>query len=222
MIIEGEVPVTETEEEGPHAEMFGYLGKKREANFFMNIETITHREGPWFFNNHTGVLRGFHTAALDAWSYLAYKRSIRNLVAIHGLGEAPGVVVASIDKRFVGDGLAAGQQIAASNIMAKVTIIVDKDVDVLDTSQVLHAVGSRWQPKPATLVIPHAHASGLEPSAIHPRVTSRIIIDATKQLPDEGGPKEWPAVSRELLMESCPDVFDLVDGKWPEYWKSLE
>ncbi len=222
MIIEGEVPVTETEEEGPHAEMFGYLGKKREANFFMNIETITHREGPWFFNNHTGVLRGFHTAALDAWSYLAYKRSIRNLVAIHGLGEAPGVVVASIDKRFVGDGLAAGQQIAASNILAKVTIIVDKDVDVLDTSQVLHAVGSRWQPKPATLVIPHAHASGLEPSAIHPRVTSRIIIDATKQLPDEGGPKEWPAVSRELLMESCPDVFDLVDGKWPEYWKSLE
>ena len=48
MIIEGEVPVTETEEEGPHAEMFGYLGKKREANFFMNIEAITHRQDPGF------------------------------------------------------------------------------------------------------------------------------------------------------------------------------
>jgi 3-polyprenyl-4-hydroxybenzoate decarboxylase len=104
--------------------------------------------------------------------------------------------------------------------MAKVTIIVDHDVDVLDTAQVLHAVGSRWQPDPATLIIPHARGTFLEPSATTPRVISKVIIDATKQLPEEGGPASFPAVSRELVMEACPEVFDLVDGKWDEYFKS--
>ena len=98
--------------------------------------------------------------------------------------------------------------------MAKVTIIVDEDVDVLNTQQWLHAVGSRWQPDPATLIIPHARGTFLEPSATSPRVISKVIIDATKQLPGEGGPKSWPAVSRELLEEACPEVFDLVDKKW--------
>jgi hypothetical protein len=37
---------------------------------------------------------------------------------------------------------------------------------------------------------------------------------------DEGGPAAWPAVSRELLEAACPAVFELVDEKWPEYWKS--
>jgi 4-hydroxy-3-polyprenylbenzoate decarboxylase len=222
MVIEGEIPLDKTEEEGPHAEMYGYLGQKRDANFYMDVQAITHRRDPWFVNNHTGVLRGFHTAAMDAWAYLAYKRSIRNLVAIHGLGEAPGITVASIKKQFAGDGLATGQQISATNIMAKVIIVVDHDVDVLNTQQVLHAVGSRWQPDPATLIIPHARGTFLEPSATSPRVISKVIIDATKQLPSEGGPKSWPAVSRELLEEACPEVFELVDKKWPEYWKSFE
>jgi UbiD family decarboxylase len=187
----------------------------------MDIKAITHRVDPWYFNNHTGVLRGFHTAAMDAWANLAYKKSIRTLVACHGLGEASGIYVVSIDKRFARDGLAAGQQVSATNIMAKVTIVVDKDVDVLDTAQVLHAVGSRWQPDPATLIIPHARATFLEPSTTKPRVTSKIIIDATKQLPDEGGPAKYPAVSRELLTEACPDVFELVDGKWDEFMGSF-
>ena len=221
MIIEGEIPLNETEEEGPHAEMFGYLGQKRDANFFMNIKAVTHRRNPLFLNVHTGVMRGFHTTPMQASSYLKYKQSIPNLVDVHSLDGAMGITIASIDKRFPGDGIAAGQQIAANNRMAKVTIVVDKDIDVLDVPQVLHAVGSRWQPDPASLIIPHAFGSVLDPSSPKRGLISKIIIDATKQLPEEGGPDEWPAVSRQLLEESQPDVFDLVDKKWPEYWKSF-
>lgn len=222
MIIEGEIPLDERTEEGPHAEMYGYLGRKRDANFFMNIEAITHRHDPWFFNNHTGVMRGFHTAAMDAYSHLAYKKTIRNLVAIHSISNSPGIVAASIDKGFAGDGLAAGQQIAATHFVSKVIVIVDKDVDVFNTEEVLTAIATRWQPDPATLIIPHARTTFLEPSAVTPRVTSKIIIDATKQLPEEGGPAHWPAVSRELLTDSCPEVFDLVDGKWDEFMGDFE
>ena len=79
-------------------------------------------------------------------------------------------------------------------------------------------MGTRWQPDPATIIIPHARATFLEPSCRTRCVTSKVIIDATKQLPDEGGPDAWPPVSRELLEEGCEDVFQLVDEKWSEYW----
>ena len=221
MIIEGHIPLNEREEEGPHAEMYGYLGLKRDQNFFMNIEAVTHRHKPMFFNANPGVMRGYHKAPMEANSFLKYKKMLPNLVAYHSVDGAMGIVVASINKRSVGDGIAAGQQIAAANLMVKVMIVVDKDVDVLNTLQVLHAVGSRWQPHLASLIIPHARASVLEPSARQRSVISNIIIDATKQLPEDGGPESWPAVSRELLNESCPDVFQLVDEKWNEYWKDF-
>ena len=43
-IIEGEVPLTEFEDEGPYGEMYGYLGPTKPNNFFMNIKAITHRQ----------------------------------------------------------------------------------------------------------------------------------------------------------------------------------
>ncbi len=217
MIIEGEIPLHETEVDGPHAEMYGYLGQKRETNFFVNIQTITHREKPWIFNNHTGVMRGFCTAPMDAYGYLAGRRSVHNLVAVHHFDGAPGLYVASINKRFAGDGIAAGQQLAASNPVCKIMIVVDNDVDVLNKDQVIHAMATRWQPHPATLVVPQARGTFLEPSTRLPRVTSNVIIDATKQLPEEGGPQKYPEVSRVLLEEAAPEVFNMVDSKWSEY-----
>ena len=199
MIIEGEIPLDQEEEEGPHAEMFGYLGHKRDTNFFMNVKAVTHRHDPLFINVHTGVTRGFHTAPLEASALLKYKKSIPNIVAFHSLDGAMGIMVVSIKKRVAGDGLAVGQQVAATNRVAKVTIVVDDDVDVLNTRQVMHAVGSRWQPHPATLVIPHAWGSVIDPSAAKPGVISKIVIDATRQYPDEGGPASWPPVSRSYL-----------------------
>ena len=77
------------------------------------------------------------------------------------------------------------------------------------------------QPDPANLIIPHAFGSVLDPSSPKRGLISKIIIDATKQLPEEGGPDKWPAVSRQLLEEDQPGVFDLVDEKWPEYWEGF-
>ena len=50
-------------------------------------------------------------------------------------------------------------------------------------------------------------------------LAGKIIIDATKQLPAEGGPKKWAPVSRVLLEEKAPDSFKVVNEKWDEYWK---
>jgi 4-hydroxy-3-polyprenylbenzoate decarboxylase len=222
MVIEGEIPLGMEEAEGPYAEMYGYMGAKKSRNFFMNIKAITHRRNPWFINVFTGVTKDRHTAPMEATDFLRFKKTIPNLTAIYSPTWAIGVTVLSIDKKFPGEGITAGEHVAASKITAKTIIVVDKDINVLSPSNVLHAVGSRWQPHPASLIIPQMSGmpSSIDPSAPISGITSKIIIDATRQLPQEGGPESWAAVSRVLLEKNCPKAFELVDEKWGDYFKS--
>jgi 4-hydroxy-3-polyprenylbenzoate decarboxylase len=222
MVIEGEIPLDQEEAEGPYAEMYGYMGTAKPRNFYMNIKTITHRKDPWFVNVFTGVTKDRHVAPMEVTDYLRFKKLIPNLVAIHSPLWAVGVTVLSIDKKFPGEGIAAGEHVAAGRLVTKTVITVDKDVDVLNFRDVLHAVGSRWQPHPASLTIPQMTGmpSSIDPSTPVSGITSKIIIDATKQFPAEGGPAAWAPVSRTVLEEQCPEAFDLVDGKWAEYFRS--
>jgi 3-polyprenyl-4-hydroxybenzoate decarboxylase len=132
--------------------------------------------------------------------------------------EAIGLKILSIDKQFPNQGIAAGQ-IAAGGPTGKIVIVVDKDVDVTNITEVLHAVSTRWQPYPASLVIPRGTTFGVDPSNPERLQTSKIVIDATRQLPSEGGPKSWPPMNRALLQEKAPQSVELVNKKWAEYWK---
>jgi 4-hydroxy-3-polyprenylbenzoate decarboxylase len=217
MIIEGEAPTGEVEDEGPYGEMFGYMGKQHK-NFYMNITAITHRRQPLFFNNFTGVTKSTRGVATHVGSYMKLKKVIPNLVQLYSVQEAVGIKVLSIDKRFPGQGIAAGQ-IAAGSPTAKILIVVDKDVDVMNITEVLHAVATRWQPHPASLIIPQANTFMLDPSLQQRSVTSKIVIDATRQLPAEGGPKSFARLNRTILQEEAPQSFEIVEEKWSEYMK---
>jgi 3-polyprenyl-4-hydroxybenzoate decarboxylase len=50
-------------------------------------------------------------------------------------------------------------------------------------------------------------------------MSSKMVIDATRQFESEGGPKSWAPLNRDLLTEGAPEVFDLVDSRWDEYLK---
>jgi 4-hydroxy-3-polyprenylbenzoate decarboxylase len=219
MIIEGEIPV-EMEEEGPKCEMLGYLGKKH-RNFYMNVKAITHRKKPLFYNCFIGATKMTHMIPWEIGAQLELKKMLPGLVGMYSPREATGITIVSIDKRFPGEGIATGQLVAGARFFGttKIVIVVDKDIDPTNIIQVLHAVATRWQPHPASLIVPQTRGMLLDPSQKHRGVTSKIIIDATQQLPNEGGPESWPPASRVLLQEKAPESFELVDNKWPEYWK---
>jgi 3-polyprenyl-4-hydroxybenzoate decarboxylase len=124
-------------------------------------------------------------------------------------------------KRFPGQGIAAGQ-IAAGGRSGKIFIVVDKDVDVMNITEVLHAVATRWQPHPATLIIPQGTTFGVDPSIRQRGITSKIVIDATRQLPAEGGPKSFARLNRNILQEEAPQSFEIVEKKWFEYLKDWQ
>ncbi len=223
MIIEGEIPTGEVEDEGPYGEMFGYLGMQHK-NFYMNIKAITHRKKPIIYNSYTGVTKTTHMIPWQVGSYVKLKKMVPGLTGLYGPREAFGMLFVSINKRFPGEGVAVGQLVAGARFFgtSKIIVVVDKDVDVTNVSQVLHAVATRWQPYPASVIIPQTQGMQLDPSTPIRGVTSKIIIDATQQLPQEGGPKSWAPVSRTLLEEKAPDSFKLVDEKWADYWKDYK
>jgi 4-hydroxy-3-polyprenylbenzoate decarboxylase len=221
MIIEGEVPLDEGMDEGPYGEMYGYLGPMKPNNFFMNIQCITHREKPWIVNSFTGLTCDMPRSPQIAANFFMYRKLIPNLTGLYSPRGANGVIVVSIDKKLPGEGMAAGQYLAANIGLNKVVIVVDKDINILEPSQILHALGARWQPS-ASLMIPQTQMMMPDPSRTHWALSSKMIIDATRQLEAEGGPKSWAPLNRELLAKGAPECFALVDGKWNEYlqgWK---
>jgi 4-hydroxy-3-polyprenylbenzoate decarboxylase len=215
-VIEGEVPLDEFEDEGPYGEMYGYLGPLKPNNYFMNIKAITHRRNPWVLNSFTGLTCDMPRAPQIAANFFLYKKLIPSLTGFITPRGANGVVVISIDKRFPGEGMAAGQYLAANAGLNKVVIVVDKDLNIHDPSQVLHALGARWQPS-ASLLIPQTQMMMPDPSRPGWGLSSKMVIDATRQLPGEGGPKSWAPLNRDLLRQGAPGAFEVVDARWEEY-----
>jgi 4-hydroxy-3-polyprenylbenzoate decarboxylase len=223
MVIEGEVPLQEGDlPEGPFGEMYGYLGLKKSENFWMRVTCITHRPQPWILNQFTGVTRGFCTAPMEAFALYRFKKMLPGLVGLHSPVEATGWGIVSIDKTKPGQGLEIGRRVAQIIGLYKVVVVVDKDIDIFDRTEVMHIIGSRWQPYPAAEIIQEANGMALDPSSPKRPKSSKIIIDATKQWPEEGGPNPYPELNRDLLQKLAPDAFKLVDGQWDKYvraWK---
>jgi 3-polyprenyl-4-hydroxybenzoate decarboxylase len=71
-------------------------------------------------------------------------------------------------------------------------------------------------------MIPQTQMMMPDPSRPTTGLSSKFVIDATRQLPAEGGPKTWPAVSKVLLEQGSPETFELVDSNWAEYWRGSD
>ncbi len=223
MIIEGVVPLDQPMlPEGPFGEMYGYLGLRKEENFYMDIEAITHRRNPWILNQFTGVTRGFCTAPLEATATYRLRKFQPDLVALHTPVESTGITIVSIRKTKAGQGLVVGNAIAKFVPISKVVVIVDEDVDVLNRTEVMHTIGSRWQPYPAAEIIESARGMPLDPSSPDRPNSSKIVIDATKQWPEEGGPDVYPGLNRTLLEEQAPQSFTRLDEYFGDLFDTWE
>jgi len=215
MIIEGEVPLQEAMlPEGPFGEMYGYLGRKKAENFWMNITAITHRRDPWVMNQFTGATRGYVTAPVSALFNDTFSKMIPGLIEINQPVDTTGLVFVKIKKTAAGQGLKAGKRLAAIVPLFKVTIVVDEDVDVLNWYEVGLAIGSRYTPATATEIF-SGRGMPLDPSSGADRYeSSKLVIDATRQWPEEGGPEVYPQLNRTLLEELAPDAFDVAMENW--------
>ena len=88
---------------------------------------------------------------------------------MHYRSKANNIIYVSIDKTAPGQGLAVGEKLGKFNPVAKVVIVLDKDVDLMDISQVMFAVSSRWQPDPAAKIYENLPGPAAGPEPAHPQ-----------------------------------------------------
>ena len=221
IVIEGEIS-TDKEMEGPYGEMLGYIGEPA-PNHYMTVKAITHREKPWVYNIWPGIGGAYLTWPWQVGHFARLKRIMPNLVKLHMPPDIPSMVIACINKRLPGEGIEAGLLIMGYRMIGfskKMIIILDKDVDPTDLSRVMHAVTTRWQPWPASLTVRQTFSFMIDPSTQRNALSSKILIDATRQLPAEGGPNVFAEDNRTVMEERAADAFALVDERWEQYFAS--
>jgi 4-hydroxy-3-polyprenylbenzoate decarboxylase len=215
MVVEGEIPLQDPlVTEGPFGEMFGYLGPQKEAVFTMNVTKVTHRKKPWILNSYTGMHRGYITSPVESLYDELLRKMVPSLVEFHYPQNMMGVAFASINKTSPYQGIDAGRQIAQRIPIVKVMVVVDSEMNILDPTEMWFTIGSRWQPFPASEIIPEARGIITDPSAPEAWKSSNIVIDATRQWPEEGGPAVYPERNRTLLEEGAPKAIVRVDAQY--------
>jgi 4-hydroxy-3-polyprenylbenzoate decarboxylase len=211
MVIEGEVSLESFEANGPYGEGSGYIGAPYNSAFTMTVKRITHRRDPWIVNDFTGITRPLIEQPSAALTVAGLQRFMPGIIDYRYIASVTWI---SIDKTKPGQALETGKRLAKLIPVFKIVIMVDADVDLWSDADRFMAFATRWQAWPASYVFEDLPTMPLEPSSPEREHTSKIVIDATRQWPAEGGPAKYPDYSREVLEQKNPDIFTTVDERW--------
>jgi len=211
MVIEGKVTLDSFEPNGPYGEGSGYIGAIYKNAFTMTVTRITHRKNPWFVNDFTGVTRPLIEMPGAALTVAGLKRVVPEITDYR---YQDSVTFFSIRKNEPGQALKIGKQLAKMIPVFKILVMVDDDVDIWNPADLFMAFATRWQAYPASHIYEDLPAMPLEPSAPQPARSAKIVIDATRQWPEEGGPSTYPTYSRQVLEQHAPGIFEQIDTKW--------
>jgi len=216
IVIEGRVDIFNLEPEGPYHEMYGYMGIPKDKNYVLSVDAVTHRKDPWVMNSFTGVVKEYITSPQTAAVIYQLRKAHPEFVDYHSPHDSQGLNYISIRKTAPGQAIEIAKPMAMFNPLARVVIVVDDDIDVMDSAAVRFAVGSRWQPALATEIFENRRAFPLDPAAPDRKTTSKIIIDATRQWPEEGGPPFYQELNRTVFEKAAPDAISRVTARWPD------
>ena len=217
LIIEGEIPLNEFESEGPFGEMYGYLGANQKENFFLNVKSISHRNNPIIPNQFTGITRGCLTAPIEGNLNRKFRDQFDEFVALHYPLEYPGFCFVKIKDSSTDRAIEIGESITTALKISKITILLDEDVDIHNLNDVLHAIGSRWQPNRSSKIVDEANGLSGDPSSTERGKGSRIIINATRNATEQVNGKPFPKMNIEILKEEFPNVMEAVEIKFRKF-----
>jgi UbiD family decarboxylase len=214
MIIEGEVPLDDFTDEGPYAEWYGYQGPRKADRFKMRVTAVTHRTKPWLMNNFTGIQAGTLMSAGHAGRMRNLRQRFPYLTDWFYDTRVSGLTVVSINKTAPGQGLEIVNEIVKKDFTSKIAIAVDADVNIYNHEEVLMALQARWQPATSMEAYESLPVVPLDESAPEIGRGSKLAIDATWQLPEEGKTRKPPEMNRSLVEQGAPEAFARADKKW--------
>jgi UbiD family decarboxylase len=222
--IEGEVAADDLLPEGPFGEWTGYYASNQPAVPVIQIKALYFRNDP--------ILCGFPLLKPSAGDNIHFSlmRSslVWNALDEAGVPDVKGVwchpscgrflTVVSIKQRYPGHARQTGMiasQCRTGAYLGRYVIVVDDDVDITDSEEVLWVLSSRSDPAQSIEILRRAWSGPLDPRIPRDEVghSSRAVIDATR-------PYEWrdkfPKVSgasRELKDKVANNWRDFLEKK---------
>jgi 4-hydroxy-3-polyprenylbenzoate decarboxylase len=218
IVLEGYVDPSELNVEGPFGDHTGYYTPPEPFPTF-TLTGIMMRKNPIYLTTVVGkpILEDAYIGKVIERSFLPLVRLLQREVVDFSMTTAgwfQGLAIVSIKKRYPGQakkvmmGLWGMGQLS----LTKILIVVDQDVNVHDMNDVIWAVTTRADPKRDTMLIDNAPTDTLDPASPLLNLGSKMGIDATKKMKEEG-------YERPIQEEAVPNesTISLVTKKWNEY-----
>lgn len=210
VVIEGRLLAGQRAVEGPFGEYLLYLGPQK-LSHVMAVDAITWRKNPIIveiFASHRDHLNAH--IAIEASIFQQVRVSVPQVVGISWFrGGGPTTLALAIKKSSEGQPTrAALAALAASNIIKQV-IVVDDDIDIENTHEILWAVSTRMRADEDITVVHNLQGNLLDPSQTGSGKTSGFVMDATKPLN-----VPFPPIARvpdQALAEYSFDSFQVED-----------
>lgn len=216
-VIEGYVNPGERRREGPFGDHTGYYSLADDYPVF-HVTAITHRNDAIYPATLVGpppMEDCFMGKATERIFLPLIKKQLPEVVDMNLPleGVFHNLCFVSIDKRYPGQARKVMYALwgLGQMMFTKIIVIVDKNVNVQNVSEVLWRLGNNVDPR-RDLVILEGPLDALDHASPTACYGGKMGVDATKKGPDDGHFREWPA---SLRMD--PEVKTRID----EIWKSL-
>lgn len=188
IVVEGEIDIAETVEEGPVSEYHG-MYERYGAGYVVTVRAITRRRDamlqvvePGFHQEH--VLLGGVSIAAGLQSYLKAIVPATGSVAVSssGCGRLSAVVALTQEHRPGDAGKAILATLSAVNLIKQATV-VDEDIDPWDELAVQWAIATRMRAERDLVVVPGMRTDRSEPIKLGGTI-AKYGFDATRRAQD--------------------------------------
>jgi 4-hydroxy-3-polyprenylbenzoate decarboxylase len=217
IVIEGYVNQSELKEEGPFGDHTGFYSL---SGMFpvLHVTAVTHRKDPIYQTIIVGK-----PPQEDCYLGKATERIFLPMVQmlvpeivdmnLPWEGVFHNCAILSIDKRFPGHARKVMSAVwgLGQLMFTKFVIVVDKDIDVQNLSEVALHVFGNTDPKRDMMFV-EGPLDILDHTCPILGYGSKVGIDATRKWRSEGFTRDWP---QPLTMTS--EISDLVSSKWSSY-----
>jgi len=201
-VIEGYVdPKEPLREEGPFGDHTGYYTLPEPYPVF-HVTAITHRKGAVYPATIVGLppMEDFYIGSASVKLFLpVFKMNFPEIVdiALPAEGVFHNLVFVSIKKTYPMQAykIMHGLWGMGQMMFTKYIVVVDDDVDVHNTREVLFRLCANTDPQRDS-IFTKGPADVLDHATTEMAIGSKLGIDATKKLPGEGHKRGWPPLIR--------------------------
>src|SRR5882672_3989458 len=198
IVLEGYVEPGERRREGPFGDHTGLYSQPDDFPVF-HLTCVTRRKRPTYLTTVVGVppMEDYYLGLASERIFLPLiRKTLPEIVDMHFPAEGifHNLVLVSIDKRYPGHArkIMSAFWGLGQLMFSKTIVVVDKDVNVQDVSEVVWIAGTHVDPQ-RDIQFTRGPMDDLENASDLPAFGSKMGIDATRKWPGEGFTREWPS-----------------------------